>query len=69
MRFADVGRTAEMNIELTGYDRPVRLASHTVMRQADMVGMLTFERAFGPAPGCAGRGRYGPRVPPGRSLR
>jgi hypothetical protein len=40
-----MGRTAEMSIELTGYDRPVRLASRTVMRQADMTGTLTFEPA------------------------
>jgi hypothetical protein len=38
-----LGRTAEMSIELTGYDRPTRLASRTVMRQADMRGALTFE--------------------------
>lgn len=40
-----MGRTAEMSIELTGYDRPARLASRTTMRQADMVGTLTFEPA------------------------
>jgi len=34
-----------MRIELTGYDRPARLASRTTMRQADMDGMLTFEPA------------------------
>jgi uncharacterized protein YndB with AHSA1/START domain len=39
------GHTAEMRIELTGYDRPSRLASRTIMRQADMDGTLTFERA------------------------
>lgn len=38
-----LGRTAEMSVELTGYDRPTRLASRTVMRQADMRGALTFE--------------------------
>jgi hypothetical protein len=32
-----------MRIELTGYDRPVRLASSTTMSQADMAGTLTFE--------------------------
>jgi hypothetical protein len=32
-----------MLIELTGYDRPVRLAQVTTMRQADMSGTLTFE--------------------------
>lgn len=40
-----MGRAAEMRIELTGYDRPARLASRTIMRQADMEGMLTFEPA------------------------
>ena len=40
-----LGRTAEMSIELTGFDRPARLASHTIMRQADMDGTLTFEPA------------------------
>jgi hypothetical protein len=34
-----------MRIELTGYDRPARLASTTTMRQADMDGTLTFEPA------------------------
>jgi Polyketide cyclase / dehydrase and lipid transport len=38
-----MGRTAEMRIELTGYDRPARLASRTIMQQADMGGTLTFE--------------------------
>lgn len=38
-----MGRTADMRIELTGYDRPVRLASSTTMSQADMAGTLTFE--------------------------
>jgi hypothetical protein len=38
-----MGRTAEMRIELTGYDRPARLASRTIMRQADVAGTLTFE--------------------------
>jgi polyketide cyclase/dehydrase/lipid transport protein len=37
------GRPADMLIELTGYDRPVRLAQVTTMRQADMSGTLTFE--------------------------
>ena len=40
-----MGRTAEMSIELTGFDRPARLASHTIMRHADMAGTLTFEPA------------------------
>jgi len=40
-----MGRTAEMSIELTGYDRPAGLASRTTMRQAEMVGTLSFEPA------------------------
>jgi uncharacterized protein YndB with AHSA1/START domain len=40
-----MGRTADMRIELTGYDRPARLASRTTMRQADIDGALTFEPA------------------------
>lgn len=42
-----MGRTAEMRIELTGYDRPGRLASRTTTRQADIDGTLTFD----PVPG------------------
>jgi hypothetical protein len=37
-----MGRTAEMSIEVTGYDRPVRMASRTTMRQAGIDGTLTF---------------------------
>lgn len=37
------GHPAEMIIELTGYERPVRLAQVTIMAQADMSGTLTFE--------------------------
>ena len=33
-----MGRTAEMRTELTGYDRPGRLASRTTTEQADMAG-------------------------------
>jgi polyketide cyclase/dehydrase/lipid transport protein len=40
---ASMGRTAEMLIEFTGYDRPARLASATTMRQADISYTLTFE--------------------------
>jgi uncharacterized protein YndB with AHSA1/START domain len=40
-----MGRTAEMLIECTGYDRPRRLASTTTMRQADISYTLTFESA------------------------
>jgi uncharacterized lipoprotein YbaY len=39
------GRTAEMLIEITGYDRPHRLASATTMQQADISYTLTFEPA------------------------
>jgi uncharacterized protein YndB with AHSA1/START domain len=39
------GRTAEMLIEITGYDRPHRLTSTTTMRQADINYTLTFEPA------------------------
>ncbi len=40
---SSVGRTAEMLIECTGYDRPTRLTSITTMRQADITYTLTFE--------------------------
>ena len=42
-----MGRAAEMRIELTGYDRPGRLASRTTTKQADIDGALTFD----PVPG------------------
>jgi uncharacterized protein YndB with AHSA1/START domain len=42
---ASRGRTAEMLIEITGYDRPHRLASTTTMRQAAISYTLTFEPA------------------------
>jgi uncharacterized protein YndB with AHSA1/START domain len=42
---ASRGRTAEMLIEITGYDRPRRLASVTTMQQADIRYTLTFEPA------------------------
>ena len=42
---ASRGRTAEMLIEITGYDRPHRLASATTMRQADISYTLIFEPA------------------------
>jgi hypothetical protein len=38
-----MGRTADMRSELTGYDRPARLASNTTMSQADVDGTITFE--------------------------
>jgi uncharacterized protein YndB with AHSA1/START domain len=39
------GRTADMLIEVTSYDRPRRLASATTMRQAEISYTLTFEPA------------------------
>src|SRR5512142_3422546 len=42
---ASMGRTAEMLIECTGYDRPRCLASTTTMSQADISYTLTFEPA------------------------
>jgi polyketide cyclase/dehydrase/lipid transport protein len=42
-----MGRTAEMRIELTGYDRPGRLASRTTTGQVDIDGTLTFDRVPG----------------------
>jgi hypothetical protein len=42
---ASMGRTAEMLIECTDYDRPRRLGSTTTMQQADISYMLTFEPA------------------------
>src|SRR5579859_3546628 len=42
---ASMGRTAEMLIEYTGYDRPALLASATTMQQADISYTLTFEPA------------------------
>ena len=46
---ASRGRTAEMLIECTSYDRPALLASTTTMRQADISYTLTFEPATGGA--------------------
>jgi hypothetical protein len=42
---ASMGRTTEMLIEVTGYDRSTRLASDTTMQQADISYTLTFEPA------------------------
>jgi hypothetical protein len=42
---ASMGRTAEMLIEYTGYDRPRLLQSTTTMRQADIRYTLRFEPA------------------------
>ena len=40
---AAMGRTAEMLIECTGYDRPTLLASTTTIPQADFRYLLMFE--------------------------
>ena len=40
-----MGRTAEMLIECTSYDRPSLLASTTTMQQADISYTLTFQPA------------------------
>ena len=56
---ASMGRTAEMLIECTGYDRPRRLASTTTMQQADISYTLTFESA-----GTATRMRWSGQVRP-----
>jgi polyketide cyclase/dehydrase/lipid transport protein len=37
-------RPVEMIIEITNYDRPHQIASHTTMRAADIRGKLTFEQ-------------------------
>ena len=42
---ASMGRTTEMLIEYTGYDRPTLLASTTTMEQADISYTLMFEPA------------------------
>jgi hypothetical protein len=39
---ASMGRTAEMLIECTGYDRPALFATTTTMQQADISYLLTF---------------------------
>ena len=55
---ASMGRTAEMRIECTVYERAALLASTTTMRQADFFVRLTFEPVR-EARGCAGRSRNG----------
>lgn len=58
------GRTAEMLIEFTGYDRPSSLASTTTMNQVDIEYLLRFE------PVAAGtRMRWSGRVRPKGALR
>ena len=44
---ASMGRTAEMLIECTGYDRPKLFATTTTMRQADISYTLRFDPAGG----------------------
>jgi uncharacterized protein YndB with AHSA1/START domain len=61
---ASMGRTAEMLIEYTGYDRPRRLASTTTMAQADISYTLTFEPA-----GTGTRMRWSGQVHPKRAFR
>jgi uncharacterized protein YndB with AHSA1/START domain len=61
---ASRGRTAEMLIECTGYERPRLLASTTTMAQADISYTLTFE------PAAAGtRMRWSGRVRPKGAFR
>jgi len=40
-----MGRTAEMRIEMIGYDKPGLLVSASTMPEADITGRLTFEPA------------------------
>jgi hypothetical protein len=61
---ASRGRTAQMLIECTGYDRPRMLASTTTMRQADISYTLTFEPA-----GAGTRMRWAGQVRPKGALR
>ncbi|HEY5987268.1 MAG TPA: SRPBCC family protein [Streptosporangiaceae bacterium] len=61
---ASMGRTAEMLIECTSYDRPRRLASITTMRQADISYTLKFEPA-----GTGTRMRWSGQVHPKRAFR
>ena len=60
---ASMGRTAEMLIECTRYDRPTLFASTATMRQADIDYTLTFEPvATGTRTRWSGQVRL-PRVP------
>jgi uncharacterized protein YndB with AHSA1/START domain len=61
---ASMGRTAEMLIEYTGYDRPRRLASTITMQQADFSYTLTFEPA-----GTGTRMRWSGQVRPKGAVR
>jgi hypothetical protein len=61
---ASRGRTAEMLVECTGYDRPALFATTTTMQQADISYMLRFE------PSAAGtRMRWSGRVRPRGAFR
>lgn len=61
---ASMGRTAEMLIQCTRYDRPRRLASLTTMQQADISYTLTFEPA-----GTGSRMLWSGQVHPKRAFR
>jgi hypothetical protein len=61
---ASMGRTAEMLIECTSYDRARRLASITTMQQADISYTLMFEAA-----GTGTRMRWSGQVHPKRAFR
>ena len=61
---ASGGRTAEMLIECTGYDRPRLLQSTTAMAQADISYTLTFEPA-----GAGTRMRWSGQVRPKGAFR
>jgi uncharacterized protein YndB with AHSA1/START domain len=58
------GRTAEMTIEMTAYERPTLLASTTTLAQADIAYLLRFE----PVPGGT-RMSWSGRVRPYGALR
>ena len=59
-----MGRAAEMRIELTGYDRPGRLASRTTTNRRTSTGRSLSTRCLA-GPGCAGHGAYVPEARPG----
>ena len=61
---ASMGRTAEMLIEYTGYDRPTLLASTITMAQADFSYLLMFEPA-----GAGTRMRWAGQVRPKGAFR
>ena len=60
-----MGRTAEMRSELTGYDRPGRLALRTTTTSRRIsTGRSPSTRCLA-GPGCAGHGPCGPGAGPG----